>query len=101
MVLLLRKGLKAPQRDWGTTSELQDLLFHRYQRVFDKSESKGKRVSRVVYMTDKAMQIDAELPGLEEKDVDVSLSDDVLTIKGETRSEKEEKKKLSIIYHSP
>jgi len=37
--------------------------------------------------------ITAELPGMSEKDVDVILSDNSLTIKGEKKSEKEEKKK--------
>jgi HSP20 family protein len=43
--------------------------------------------------TDKAVEISAELPGLEEKDVEVNLQDDVLTIKGEKREEKKEEKK--------
>ncbi|MFO0996713.1 MAG: Hsp20/alpha crystallin family protein [Alphaproteobacteria bacterium] len=42
---------------------------------------------------DKEFQITAELPGLDEKDVEVTLSDDVLTISGEKREEKEEKRK--------
>jgi HSP20 family protein len=35
--------------------------------------------------------IKAELPGLEAKDVDVSISGDMLTIKGEKKKEQEEK----------
>jgi HSP20 family protein len=35
--------------------------------------------------------VKAELPGLEAKDVDVSISGDVLTIKGEKQKEEEEK----------
>ncbi|MGO8915506.1 MAG: Hsp20/alpha crystallin family protein [Stellaceae bacterium] len=42
---------------------------------------------------DKAYHITAELPGMSEKDIDVSLSGDTLTIKGEKRDEKEEKAK--------
>ena len=41
----------------------------------------------------KAIRIQAELPGMDEKDIQVSLNDDVLTISGERRSEKEEKDK--------
>ena len=41
--------------------------------------------------TDKEVRITAELPGVEEKDVEVSLSGDAITIKGEKREEKEEK----------
>jgi HSP20 family protein len=40
-----------------------------------------------------AYGIAAELPGMDEKDIKVTLSDGVLTIKGEKKSEREEKKK--------
>jgi HSP20 family protein len=40
---------------------------------------------------DKEFRITAELPGMEAQNVDVSLSGDTLTIKGEKRQEKEEK----------
>ena len=42
---------------------------------------------------DKAYHITAELPGMSEKDIDVNLSGDTLTIKGEKRDEKEQKAK--------
>ena len=42
---------------------------------------------------DKSYQVTAELPGMEEKDIDVKFADGVLTIKGEKREESEEKKK--------
>lgn len=43
--------------------------------------------------TDTAVVVKAELPGLDSKDVEVSLSGDVLTIKGDKKEEKEEKTK--------
>jgi HSP20 family protein len=43
--------------------------------------------------TDQAIEVTAELPGLEEKDVEIDFTDDVLTIKGEKKSEKEQKEK--------
>lgn len=46
--------------------------------------------------TDNAYEVTADLPGVEEKDVDVSVAEGVLRIKGERKSEKEEKKKS---YH--
>jgi HSP20 family protein len=46
-----------------------------------------------VTQTDKGYEITAELPGMEEKDVEVKLSNGILTIKGEKRDEKEEKQK--------
>ena len=46
-----------------------------------------------VVETEKEFEITAELPGLEEKDVQVNVADNVLTIKGEKKAEKEEKDK--------
>ena len=43
--------------------------------------------------SDKAIEIEAELPGLETKDVQINLADNVLTIRGEKKSEREEKNK--------
>ena len=40
---------------------------------------------------DRQIVATAELPGLEEKDVEVTLADNVLTIRGEKKSEHEEK----------
>ncbi len=42
---------------------------------------------------DAAYKVTAELPGMEEKNVEVTLSDDVLTIKGEKTAETEKKDK--------
>jgi len=44
---------------------------------------------------DRAFHVTVELPGLDEKNVAVSLDDRVLTISGEKRAEKEEKDKNS------
>ncbi len=42
---------------------------------------------------DKAYEITAELPGMDESNIEVKLSDNALTIRGEKKEEKEEKKK--------
>ena len=42
---------------------------------------------------EKEIRVTAEVPGLEEKDIEVLLDDGVLTIKGEKRSETEDKEK--------
>jgi len=42
---------------------------------------------------DKAYKISAELPGIDAKDVDISVSGDTLVLRGEKRQEKEEKDK--------
>ncbi len=43
--------------------------------------------------TEKGYEITAELPGMDEKNIEVKFADGVLTIKGEKQEEKEEKKK--------
>jgi len=47
--------------------------------------------------TDEALTVKAELPGIAEKDIDISISDGILTIKGEKKHEKEEEKAC---YHT-
>ena len=42
--------------------------------------------------TGKEIVVEAELPGMEEKDVSLTLNDGVLTLRGEKKSERDEKK---------
>ena len=54
----------------------------------------GTFVPRVeVKEDDKQCQVTAELPGIDEKDIHISVTDDILTIEGEKKSETEEKEK--------
>lgn len=46
-----------------------------------------------VVETDKAIEVSIELPGMEMKDIEVSVSDDVLSIKGEKKVDRQEEKK--------
>ena len=48
-----------------------------------------------VHETDDAVQVKAEVPGMEAKDIDISIVGDRLTIKGEKKEEKEEKDKTT------
>jgi len=57
------------------------------------ASSTGSAMRLDVSETDDTIEIDAELPGMDEKDVEVVLNDNILTIKGEKKHEKEEKKK--------
>ena len=43
--------------------------------------------------SDKGYEITADLPGMEEKNIEIKVTDGVLTMKGERQEEKEEKKK--------
>ncbi len=45
-----------------------------------------------VHENDKSMTIEVELPGVDEKDVSVTVNNGYLTIKGEKKTEREEKK---------
>ena len=43
--------------------------------------------------TDKSVDVSVELPGMTEKDIDISLSSDAMTIRGEKKVEHEEERK--------
>ncbi len=49
--------------------------------------------SMEVTETDSAIEVTTELPGIDEKDVEISVADGMLTIRGEKKFEKDEKKK--------
>jgi len=52
----------------------------------------GKQPIADVAESDSEFRITAEMPGIEEKDIEVTVSDGMLSIKGEKTEEKEEKK---------
>lgn len=94
---------------WRSFRNEMERLFDRFDgglrlpslgRMFDlaplwqSDSSFGINVPAVdVSEDDKAYQITAELPGLDEKSIEVSLSGNQLVLKGEKRQEKEEKDK--------
>jgi HSP20 family protein len=76
------------ERDWGWPRSLEPF--------FGRGTSLTYSVPAVdVAETDDAYEITAELPGLVEKDVEVKLANEVLTIKGEKQEEKEEKERTT------
>jgi HSP20 family protein len=68
-------------------------LFDDFSRGWPTAGNGQLAPSTDVTENDKEIQITAELPGLEEKDVQINVADNVLIIKGEKKSEKEEKDK--------
>jgi HSP20 family protein len=92
---------------WQSFRSEMDRLFDRFagipslRRMFDvepnawRYESSFGLAAPAVDITedDKAYKIAAELPGMNEKDIEVTLSGDVLVLKGEKRQEREEKEK--------
>jgi HSP20 family protein len=87
-----RSGVARPE--FGPFGSLQreiDRLFEDFTRGFGGQGNGSVMPSIDVTETDKEIQIAAELPGLERKDVDISIEDNVLTIRGEKKVEREEK----------
>lgn len=72
-------------------------LFDNFFRGFDLEPFEGRHsaFSPKIDVTDteKEIKVHAELPGMDEQDIDVSLTRNGLTIKGEKKEEKEDKGK--------
>jgi HSP20 family protein len=66
--------------------------FGRFPVLSRPDESDAVMPSIDVRETETELVVEAELPGMDEKDVSVTLSSGVLTLKGEKKSEREEKK---------
>ncbi len=82
-----------PFRELSSFRGEMDKLWDRFfgERPFAKDLSEAWSPSVDISETEDTIFVKAELPGLEAKDVDVSLSGELLTIKGEKKKEKEEK----------
>ena len=106
----LKKTTPAPAQDaWRSFRGEMDRLFDRFsgafgmpslRRMFDtesafRQESTFSFAAPVVDVgeDDKAYKITAELPGLEPKDIELSVTGDTLVLRGEKREEKEQKDK--------
>jgi len=69
--------------------------------MFGKPDRSGGLAPSVdVAETDKAFEITAELPGMGEEDIDVNLSDGILTLKGEKREESKQEDEAKGYYLS-
>ncbi len=99
MNLVRRRNQGRPTgRDWTPRSELER-FYNELDRFFDMDlwESAPGLFDRSfapaldVIEEDDAFVVNADLPGVSEKDVDVSVASNVLTIKGEKKNELENK----------
>jgi HSP20 family protein len=75
-----------------------DELFDNFFRDFELEPYLGRWRDRFtpnvdVVEDDKEVRVSAELPGMDEKDIEVTLNRDSLTIKGEKKEEKEDRGK--------
>lgn len=79
---------------FGTLQREIDRLFDDFSRGgFPSLAASGATVRMDFADTQDGIELTAELPGLQENDVQVTLSDNVLTVSGEKQAEKEEKDK--------
>jgi HSP20 family protein len=71
-----------------------DRLFNEFAQGIGSSGGQASLVPNIeISETDKAIEITAEMPGLERKDVEISIEDDALTIRGEKRVEEGQQEK--------
>jgi HSP20 family protein len=94
---LKTKSMVRPQQDDFTLNALQRRMNRMFDDFFGDFGRGGlEAVSRFMPQieitdTDQQIRVTAELAGLDEKDVEITLHDDVLTIKGEKKQQREEK----------
>ena len=81
-------SLFSPRNEmFGNLQREIDSLFEDFTRGFERFGATVLSPRVDVAETEGAVEITAELPGLEAKDVEIGLSEDLLTISGEKRSE--------------
>lgn len=68
-------------------NSLFEHMFHGIP-VFSRNGGSVFEPSMDVKETDKAIEVEAELPGVDQKDVQVTVEDGTLTVKGEKKSKK-------------
>jgi HSP20 family protein len=91
-----RENRRGPVTLFDTLQREVDRLFDDFSQGLGSGNSTGAVTllpSMDVAETDKQVELTIELPGLEEKDVDISVSDNMLTIRGEKKAETERKDK--------
>lgn len=93
--LILRKNEMEPRTTdvWGLQSDI-NRLFDAFMTPFDRTEMRSAVSPKldIAELKDK-YEIKAELPGMDEKDINLSVEDGLLTISGEKKAETEEKDK--------
>jgi HSP20 family protein len=91
----LSKRTETPDMFLSLRDEMDRLFDSFLSSSFDLTpfESKGFSPQMDVSENDKEIKVSVELPGMEEDDVQVSLSRNTLTISGEKKIEKEDKSK--------
>lgn len=78
---------------WRDMERLFDRFFSLSPGLLNNSIHQQFNPVLDVHETEKEFQINVEVPGMDEKSIDVSMSRDTLTISGEKKEEKEENAK--------
>lgn len=82
-----------PRRDWDPFVDLMD-LHSDINRLFRRSLTPSERESRWtpatdIYRENGEVVLKADVPGLEKKDIEISVVDNILEIKGSRKKEEE------------
>jgi HSP20 family protein len=77
---------------WGSWPTFRRSLFTP-EPVFSAGVSRKTMPAVDVVESEKAYEVTAELPGMDEKNIEIKVANGVLTMKGEKQEQKEEKKK--------
>ena len=93
-----KKGAHRPsfmQHPFEALHQDMDLLFDQYMpsritRLFADDEHSAGFARMDVVETDKSFEVKIDVPGVETKDIDITLVDNLLTIRGERQSAIEE-----------
>ncbi len=82
-----------PFRELSTLQDRMNRLFNDQFGAMTRDESlTGAFVPPVdVYEDENSIQLSLEVPGIDEKDIDIRLENNTLTVRGERKFEKEEK----------
>src|SRR6195256_4529970 len=70
-----------------------DRLFSEFAQGIGPAGTQSIIPSIEISETDKAIEVSAEMPGLERRDVEISIEDDTLSIRGEKKIEEKQKEK--------
>jgi HSP20 family protein len=90
-------SVSRPRDMFAAMRDEMDRMFEHFERGWPRWPSLFKREGELVLPqfdvreNTNAITVEAELPGVDEKDVTVTLANGVLTIQGEKKQEKEEK----------
>ncbi len=92
----VKQGVAAPPRSmfnvFGNLQQEIDRLFEDFTPAFGAGRALADVKARMdLAETKDGLELTVELPGLEEKDVDVTVSDGMLTVSGEKKFETERK----------